>query len=269
MDIDRSIDIPLYQQLHFLLQDKILLGEWGPGVLMPTEQELCEQYNVSRITVRNALEKLEQNDLIERIQGRGTIVKKRDVKKNEMEIKGYTKSMLRQGVVPSSRLLEKKLIIGNSHLGKLFHLPLRKDYYFWRFKRLRCINDELAVIMNHYVRKKLGDIMLQYDLGDVSFYSLYEEILKQPICDSEGLVTAIKASQENAKFLEVDIDSALIWYRGISYIEGGITVEVNYSLFKSDKFYFETHMYKTGEVNMLINQVNERSLLEGEEVVKK
>jgi len=102
--INREIKTPLYEQLKLILQDKILLGEWGPGVLLPTEQQLCEQYNISRITVRNALDKLERNGLIERVQGRGSIVKKREVKKSNPEVRGYTKSMQLQGINPRSEL---------------------------------------------------------------------------------------------------------------------------------------------------------------------
>jgi len=248
--INREIKTPLYEQLKLILQDKILLGEWGPGVLLPTEQQLCEQYSISRITVRNALDKLERNDLIERIQGRGSIVKKREVKKSNPEVRGYTKSMQLQGINPRSELLEKNLVVGNPNLVELFHLPPNIDHHFWHFRRLRYINDDPVVIMNHYVRKELGDLMLNYELRNASFYSLFEKILNQQLHDSEGLITAVQASPENARLLKVEVGAALVWYRGITHLEGNVTVEVNYSLFVGDKFQFEMRMYKPRKINI-------------------
>ena len=252
--MDKTKTIPLYSQLKLKLQDRILLGELSPGVLLPTEQQLCLEYGVSRITVRKALEELERNDLIDRVQGRGTIVKKRNVSRQEMEVRGYSKSMMLQGLTPRSELLEKKLIKGNPTLLEMFQLPATETPEFWVFRRLRYLNNTPAVIMNHYVRKELGDLMLQYDLGDVSFYSIYETILKQQLHDSEGLITAVLASPENAHLLGVDVGTPLIWYRGITYIVGKITVEINYSLFLADKFQFETHMFKPHNIDMEIER---------------
>lgn len=244
MIIDRTSSTPLHEQLRLILQDQILLGELSPGVLLATEQQLCDQFGISRITVRHALQDLERAGLIERIQGRGSMVRKRDISTSKKEVRGFTQSMLMQGVVPRSVLLDKELIKGTPDLIELFQLPQNGPYQFWRFRRLRFIGAEPVVIMNHYVRKELGDIMLAYDLGDISFYALFEKILNQQIHDSEGLISAVQASPENSRLLEVTVGAPLIWYRGIAYLEGKITVEVNYSLFIGDKFQFETQMFK-------------------------
>ena len=127
-------------------------------------------------------------------------------------------------------------------------------FHFWRFRRLRYIDNEPVAIMNHYVRKELGDRMLDYDLGNVSFYALFEKILNRQMNDSEGLITAIQASPEHARLLKVNVGSALIWYRGITYLSGRIPVEVNYSLFIGDKFQFETRMFKPRSMNIELEQ---------------
>jgi GntR family transcriptional regulator len=72
--LDRS-DIPLYRQLDAILRDQIAGGQMQPGDRLPTETELCAQYGVSRATVRQALEALEADGLIERTAGRGTFLR--------------------------------------------------------------------------------------------------------------------------------------------------------------------------------------------------
>jgi len=68
-------DIPLYRQLDAILRDQIAGGQLRPGDRFPAETILCVQYGVSRATVRQALEALEQDGLIERTAGRGTFVR--------------------------------------------------------------------------------------------------------------------------------------------------------------------------------------------------
>ena len=250
MTIDRKSKIPLYEQLKLVLQDQILLGELAPGMLLPTEHQLCQKYDISRITVRNALSDLEQSGLIERIQGRGSMVKSKTIRQSSREVQGFTQSMARQGERPYSELIEKNIIVANPALENHFHLPPNGNYLLWHFRRLRYFNNEPVVIMNHYVRKELGDKMHEYELGDVSYYSLYEKILNHPLDNSEGLITAVQASPEVASVLKVKIGTALIWYRGIAYLKGNITVEVNYSLFIGDRFQFETQMTKPRNINM-------------------
>ena len=65
---------PLYRRTYLLLRQRILAGQWADGALFPTEQELCEDLSISRVTVRRALELLAEDKLLRRFQGRGTIV---------------------------------------------------------------------------------------------------------------------------------------------------------------------------------------------------
>lgn len=71
----RTEDTPLHLQLFMVLRDEISRGARVPGSLMPTEGALCEQFGVSRITVRRALADLEAQGYVHRRQGRGTFVR--------------------------------------------------------------------------------------------------------------------------------------------------------------------------------------------------
>lgn len=66
---------PLYRHIAALLTDAIHSGAFPVGTLLPTEQELCAQYRVSRFTVREALRILESLGLVSRRQGQGTMVR--------------------------------------------------------------------------------------------------------------------------------------------------------------------------------------------------
>ncbi|HVX44350.1 MAG TPA: GntR family transcriptional regulator [Mycobacteriales bacterium] len=72
--LDRASFVPLHAQLANQLERRILSGAWTPGAAMPSESALCAQYRISRITVRRALNDLENEGLVERVRGRGTFV---------------------------------------------------------------------------------------------------------------------------------------------------------------------------------------------------
>lgn len=73
-NIDHDSPIPIYHQLKTLIREKIELGVWRPGDRIPTEQKLCQLYNISRTPVRQALNELEFEGLIVRRPGQGTYV---------------------------------------------------------------------------------------------------------------------------------------------------------------------------------------------------
>src|SRR6202020_1886987 len=72
--IDRRSPMPLYFQLARLLIDDINSGRWQAGERLPSESEICERYGVSRATVRQALLRLENEGMIQRLKGRGTFI---------------------------------------------------------------------------------------------------------------------------------------------------------------------------------------------------
>lgn len=65
---------PLYTQVEAYVRDRIRSGRWKPGKRLPSENQLCQQFDVSRITIRGAMAKLVEEGALYRVQGRGTFV---------------------------------------------------------------------------------------------------------------------------------------------------------------------------------------------------
>src|ERR1700748_3966399 len=76
--VSMGAGVPLHRQLFLVLHDEIARGALAPGDALPTEQSLCDQFGVSRITVRRALADLADQGYIERRQGVGSFVGQRD-----------------------------------------------------------------------------------------------------------------------------------------------------------------------------------------------
>ena len=74
MLLDKASAKPLYVQMEELFWGKLDSGEWSPGALIPSENELSHMYGISRTTVRNVITKLVQEEVLFRIPGKGTYV---------------------------------------------------------------------------------------------------------------------------------------------------------------------------------------------------
>ena len=136
--LDESKPIPLYKQLFEELKEKIKTGEWVNQQKIPTEVELCNQYDISRITVRLALIELQNQGYIYRRQGRGSFVKEPKVEQGLSSFYQFADELEKQGYKT------KKVIIdyykeNDRELANNLHLPAEQDC-FHRLKRIHYRN---------------------------------------------------------------------------------------------------------------------------------
>lgn len=245
--VDRNNPTPLYEQIKLILRDQIALGEIKPGKALPTESELCGRYGVSRITVIKALSDLTHEGLIHRVQGKGSIVNPVPIKNAMDKILGFTETMRQNGLTPRSTVLSSETIEGNFELCSLFQLPLSRRTRFARFKRLMFVNAIPAVLFTIVMREELGMKIREYDLENVSFYALYEKILGRRVSQNKTTLTPILATPEAIEFLGVEPNSPQFLFRGLSFAEGDVPVELSTGIFRGDMFQFSSTIYRLRE----------------------
>ena len=98
--LSKHSPVPLYQQLKAVIEDHIATGEWLPNQRAPSERELCEQFKISRITVRQALSELVMEGRLTRTQGRGTFVAHPRIQQQLTNLTGFTQDMQARGKRP-------------------------------------------------------------------------------------------------------------------------------------------------------------------------
>jgi GntR family transcriptional regulator len=233
--INRDNPTPLYQQIRFILSNLIFKGELLPGDPIPTERELCERYGVSRITAIKALDEMERQGLINRIQGKGSIVAIRSIDSTKT-VAGLTELVRAQGMTTRAKLLASECISGSSRMKLDFQLPVDSEQQFYHFRRLRYVNEHPVVILDTYVLREVGERMLEHDLATTSFYRLYEDIFQRKISHAESTLYPIVATPEIQDLLQCERDTAHFLSQGISYLEGDIPVEVTTGLYHGNWF---------------------------------
>jgi GntR family transcriptional regulator len=208
---------------------------------MPTETELCRIYQVSRITVRHALDDLERLGLIKRVQGKGSFVCHGRLRSGEGQ-KGFSQHLRDMGILVHSKLLRQERICAPPDIRMRLRVPEEDAGTVWLFSRLRIIGEKPAAVMNTYVSLDLGNRMLAFDLEWESFYYLYEKICGKKIITTDSTVSAIKPSEEICRFLRVENDSAHILYKSVGYFEDNEPAEFSHSVFNTNLYEFSVNM---------------------------
>ncbi len=121
--LEKSSPVPVYAQIAESMRTLLRSGTIPAGTALPTERALCEQFGISRMTLRQAYEALEREGLIESHRGRGTFVSPQRMQKKQQEMRSFTEEIRSRGATPSSRLLACHTVKPSSRDRDFFNLP--------------------------------------------------------------------------------------------------------------------------------------------------
>jgi GntR family transcriptional regulator len=166
-------DTPLYKQIADYIRFKIDSGEWPIGSQVPTEQQLCNMFNVSRITVVKALDRLVQEGLLFKEQGKGTFVAEPQLTYGQKELMSFTEEALRKGKVPGIKIL--KIVQEYPPVGTIQLLKLNKDEMVWVLQRLMLEDDHPIGVQTSYLPIKFFKNLQDKISDNTSLYKILQE----------------------------------------------------------------------------------------------
>lgn len=147
--LDKSLPVPLYHQLQAVLKAEIESGRWRPDEQIPNETKLAELYQVSKITVRQALQKLAELSYIRREHGRGTFVERRKFDEGPRELTSFTEEMRRHGLVATSRVLSERRVEAVARVADALRVPAKSLVFV--LKRVRLAHGEPMSIQTTHI----------------------------------------------------------------------------------------------------------------------
>ncbi|WFE74725.1 UTRA domain-containing protein [Roseinatronobacter sp. S2] len=122
VSLQRNDSVPLFTQLKQSLLVAIRDGQFAPGAPLPTETQLCDMYDVSRITVRRAVTELQNEGVLEKRHGKGTFVTVQRIETSLMTLNGFSESYSARGVEHHSQLLEHYEGIADAKLAQALNI---------------------------------------------------------------------------------------------------------------------------------------------------
>ena len=236
--IRRDQPVPLYHQIEVALRRAIDSGELPVGRL-PTEQELVDRYRVSRMTVRSALRRLEEDGLIERHRGRGTFVRPDatgKIVRHPEHVLGFEDDLRRQGAEPEITVLALEMLEPPLGIARALGLPAGEAAH--RVRRLGRVNGEPLWLESRYYPPAVGVRMAACDLSGASVTGLLERVLGVRVAGVELRVEAGSATARQARHLNVRTGHALLVNQFRFYDADGRALEVLRAAFRGDRYAF-------------------------------
>ncbi len=229
----RTGSTPLYQQLATRLREQIATGVFRPGDRLPSEDALCVEYGVSRITVRAALDQLVDSGLLWRKRGKGTFVSSRQVEQDLIHLTDFVEDMAAAGLQPSSRVTywgeEPVPEDAAEALGLSGALPVV------RLDRLRLADDVPIAFDVTYLPLRYGRLLDRETLERETIYHQLETQYGIPVIAGTFVVEAGLASNELARQLEVERGAPLLVIQRTSYSQARDPIYYQIRSYRADR----------------------------------
>lgn len=171
--IDRENHQKLYVQLSDIIKKKIATDEWPVGSQIPTEDELCKIYNVSRATVRNAVLELSRQGYLKRQQGKGTFIIKNSVHEGLTMLTNFRELLFQEDLALSTTALARMVTMPTDGINVKLDIP--KDKYVIYIKRLHHTDNEPVLLQESYIPCHVCPLLLEEDVERQSLFDLFEK----------------------------------------------------------------------------------------------
>jgi GntR family transcriptional regulator len=236
MILDSSNSLPLYSQLEQLLRSQIVSRQLEAGVQLPTERELCEAYQVSRITVRRAINDLARQNLVYSIPGKGTFVSMSQMRERLSPLSSFTDDMHRRGLVPSSRILQAEILPASPDIAGSMGLAVGTHVVHLRRLRMVSPSQIPVAIQSAYLPHAICPNLLRFDLQQGSLYEILKHDYHLDLDRGETTVCARLALADESELLGIKLPAAVLVSDQLTFLRSGDVVEMVNSVFRSDLY---------------------------------
>lgn len=230
--------VPKYFVLKKDLIKKIEMEEYVSDHPIPSERELMEQYQVSRITVRKAIDELVKEGYLYKIQGKGTYVKTDENSHDLFAITSCTEDVIRLGMIPQKKVIVSEIVTANTQKAKALNVTTTDQLF--RLGRVLFADNEPLNYTVTYLPEKVFPGLERHDFAKESLYEVIRSEYGAKLTKARRTIEAVLAKDEIAEYLDVEEGMPIILFGCITYANvNGTEIPV-----ESFKCYYRTDKYK-------------------------
>ncbi|MEX0648478.1 MAG: GntR family transcriptional regulator [Balneolaceae bacterium] len=240
--------IPLHIQISQWLRNEIEKGVFETNEKLPSENELSKKFNVSRVTIRRALQSLENDDLIYRSQGLGSFVNDQRTPHNLIRLTDFNEDMARAGLDASSEVKLFQTIDIPPRLASL--LETDENSKVLQIDRLRLGDNDPVAYDVTWLPLFYGQLLKPEELKESTIYRILEEKYKIPILRGCYRITADSADNNLSNQLQVAIQTPLLVIDRLSFTISDKPVYYQKRYYRNDKVLYEMTLERANEDNL-------------------
>ena len=236
--VDPHSPVPLYHQIYLDMRQMIQQEVIPPGGMLPPELEICQAYNVGRQTIRQAIARLVDDNLVERFAGKGTFVRSVQSLRQFFLDRSFSQQMKEMGKIPQSRILnlERSLV----STDKVPALRNWKGAECMILERLRLGDHEPICHQTSTVLTQNCPGIMQEDFTRASLYEVLASKYHLLINRIDHIVRAVAADEYRAELLNVNKDSPLLFVGTTAYYNEAELIEYSAAYYRADRFSYST-----------------------------
>lgn len=223
----------LHHQIQSVLRSRIEAGEWGVGQRIPTEMELVGRFQVSRATIREALNSLERDGLIARRRRHGTFVKAAAARQRRAAVNNLV-----FGYQAHVHVVEVETVPAPAHV--IGFLGVEPGQPIRRFVRVESLRDEPIAVVVNYMRLDLGRRVRPAHLARASMLEILQRRLGIRLGRVRQLIEARTPDDEVAALLGVDLTQPILAIRTLVPDRRGRPIEIADTFYRGDRYRYET-----------------------------
>lgn len=237
MKLNPDYSVPLYIQLKEHLQTQIESGVYAAGTRLPSERQLAEDFNLSRMTARQAMQLLSQDGLTQSRVGKGTYVRHRRIDQELRILTGFTEDMQRQGLRSSSRILIANVAQANKEAASWLGLEPGAEVVI--LNRVRFADDEPLAIENATINHQLcPNILNGHDFGQDSLYHVLREEYGCQLVWADQTIQARLPSKSERRLLQIGQYDPVLSMLRVTFIAQDQPIEFVNSVYRGSHYRF-------------------------------
>lgn len=235
----RATNIPLYLQLMEQLITKINNGDYAERDKLPSERELCEIYDLSRTTVRQALQELEREGYIYKEHGKGTFVAPKSFNQHLVHLYSFTDEMDRAGKKPTTKVLSFEKIAIDERLAKNMDLNVYDEVF--KVSRLRLADEEPLMYEISYLPSNVFSKLTEEALMKKPMYKVFSEDYGVAVTRATEQFSATRIRSSEAVHLQTSENQPAMLIKRHAY-DRNILIEYTISVARGDKFKYTVEL---------------------------
>jgi GntR family transcriptional regulator len=226
--------VPRYHAIAQVLRDRIARGELQPGAPLDNQRKLARTFGVTLMTLRQALELLERENLIVRRHGLGTFVAAPSIDYNILQLRRFAGDLSAQGEDVATRVLGARFVMGDRRA--LAALGLAAPARVWQLERLRLVDGHPMSLQRSFLPTRVGEEVMRADLVSTPLRQALEFKLGITITRARETVSAVRLGRREARDLGCRPGVPAFESERISYSHTGEPVVFDRVFIPGDRF---------------------------------